>query len=285
VTVVGLLERTFQFGPNLGPWRERDLWRRGIRCWAEFQVASAGHTVLSTRLDAELGPCIADAILARSQGDLPRLARLISKRAHWRLIADFQRELLFLDVEADRDGRATVIGVIDGDGAASFRRDVGEFEGLATRLRRRQVWVTFGGSVFDLPLLRRTVTHLEEPAVHVDLRLLAQRVQLRGGLKALEAELGCQRPAHLSGLTGLEAQALWAQWHDRGAGDALRLLIEYNLRDVSGLRVVLLECLRRLARSLARSGAPEGCDASDQELAELADLRRTLEATSLPWSA
>src|SRR5215813_13755393 len=45
-----MIRRTFQLLPSVGPWRERDLWARGIESWDDFPAEGTGVGI-SKRID------------------------------------------------------------------------------------------------------------------------------------------------------------------------------------------------------------------------------------------
>lgn len=244
-----VVERTFQLQSGVGPWRERDLWARGIADWSAFEAAvkQGGEPVMSKRLDATTLERIKVARAALAEGDLPALATLIPKREHWRLYPHFPAEAAFLDLEADGDNQITVAGVLDAQGPATFRRGKSLLQ-LPERLGRSRLWVTFNGGTFDLPVLRAHFPQLGEPAVHVDLRFVARAVKLKGGgLKAIEEALGVPRPPHLKGINGFDAIRLWREYHHNREAKALQILTEYNLYDAVNLRTLLEWSINRAA--------------------------------------
>lgn len=240
------LERTFQLSKGVGPWRERDLWARGLATWADFEAAAARGVVMNARLDEELLAGIRTAREALSDGDLAGLARLVPAREHWRLYGHFLDQAAFFDIEADGDHVPTVVGVMDREGVATFLQGT-SLDELPARLLKSPIWVTFNGSVFDVPVLEATFQDFPKPVVHLDLRFLVRHAKLKGGLKGVEDTIGLGRPPHLRGLKGLDAIRLWREWtvHHDLAG--LRLLTEYNLYDAINLRSVLEWTLWRMA--------------------------------------
>lgn len=233
------LPRTFQLTKGVGPWRERDLWARGIATWDDFERAAAQDVVMSTRLDAELLDAIPRARAALAAKDLATLAALVPAREHWRLYGHFVEKASFFDIEADGDNVPTVVGVMDGAGVATFRRGH-SLQQVPERLGASPIWVTFNGAVFDVPALRTAFDgSFPEPLVHVDLRFLIRHAKLKGGLKGVEESLGLHRPPHLRGVKGFDAIRLWREWNATGSRDALRILVEYNLYDAINLRSVL----------------------------------------------
>jgi uncharacterized protein len=250
--MIGFLERTFQLSKGVGPYRERDLWARGYETWEQFETAAAQGVVMSKAIDESTVSSIARARSALAKNDLATLATLVPIREHWRLYPHFVEQAAFFDIEADGDNVPTVVGVMDRLGVATFRRGVSMNE-VPSRLAQCPIWVTFNGSVFDVPVLEKAFeqTGFPKPLVHVDLRFLVRRTGLKGGLKGVEEQLKLHRPPHLMGVKGFDAIGLWREWNERKSVTALRILIEYNLYDAINLRSVLEWCQWRLAEQAA----------------------------------
>lgn len=249
----GFLERTFQLSKGVGPWRERDLWARGIETWADFERAEASGVVMSATIDRQTRAAIDRARRALADRDLSTLASLVPPKEHWRLYPHFIESAVFFDIEADGDNVPTVVGLMDGQGVASFRRGA-SLESVPDRLRQSPLWVTFNGAVFDVPALEKAFAddpQFPKPEAHVDLRFLVRRTGLKGGLKGIEEALSLHRPAHLRGVKGFDAIGLWRAWTERNDVAALRVLLEYNLYDAINLRAVLEWCQWRLADQFA----------------------------------
>lgn len=240
------LERTFQLSKGVGPWRERDLWARALATWADFEAAAARGVVMNERLDRELLEGIHAAREALNKRSIEGLAKLVPAREHWRLYGHFMDEAAFFDIEADGDHVPTVVGVMDREGVATFRRGL-SLDQLPARLAKSPIWVTFNGSVFDVPVLEAAFADFPKPFVHLDLRFLIRHAKLKGGLKGVEDSIGLGRPPHLRGLKGLDAIRLWREWTENSDLKGLRLLTEYNLYDAINLRSVLEWTLWRMA--------------------------------------
>ena len=96
---------------------------------------------------------------------------------------------------------------------------------------------TYNGSRFDLPFIRMALgLDLEAVAGHHDLMYDCWRYRLKGGLKAVEQQLGI--PRQLQDITGLDAVTLWWQYRDYGNRKALATLLKYNKEDVVNLKVL-----------------------------------------------
>ncbi|RPH70754.1 MAG: hypothetical protein EHM78_10185 [Myxococcaceae bacterium] len=245
-----MIRRTFQLMPGIGPWREKDLWARGLEGWQA--VRSGGAAVLGHTLHDSLCAALDRAEAALDAGDLPALVRMLPAREHWRLWPLVADEALCLDIEADGVGERhhpTVAGCLDPDGLSTFIHGR-NLDALLARLAARRVWVTFNGSAFDLPVLRHAFSGLPRPVLHLDLKPLCRRIGLGGGLKSAEDRLGIARPPHLRGRSGMDAVLLWRTYHATGDVEALRFLVEYNLYDAFQLRAVADHAFNRAAERL-----------------------------------
>ncbi len=260
-----MIRNTFQLVPGVGPWRERDLWARGVLEWSQFPPPEAG-VCLSAAVDVRARERIALAEAALAAKDLAGLAKLIPPREHWRLYDAFSERAAFFDIETDgREGlHPTVVSVFDAEGLHVFIQGR-NMEALPARLARSPLWVTFNGTVFDVPVLRRHFPDLVKPAAHVDLLTLCRKARLHGGLKAVEEMLGFGRPPHLKGTNGNDAVLLWRAYQQTGDVEALRFLVEYNLYDAFNLRSVLDAAYNRACDELS-------CDVPRRAIFERGDI-------------
>jgi predicted nuclease with RNAse H fold/dephospho-CoA kinase len=191
----------------------------------------------SGRIGKRLGPALRQ-----------RKARL--KPADRRLFQALQdaSNVVFLDIETTGLSRyydeITIVGWLH---KGCYQANVaGDDPGpLKATLAKAGVLVTFNGTLFDLPFLRKALPGIEFPPLHADLRYLAKRAGLTGGQKAIERELNLDIRNDIRDVDGAEAVLLWHRYL-RGDTASLRRLIEYNRCDVLGMRYLLDEVLDRL---------------------------------------
>jgi uncharacterized protein YprB with RNaseH-like and TPR domain len=144
----------------------------------------------------------------------------------------------------------TLIGVFDGFQMKHYIKGVNLKE-FPESLTDAAVLVTFFGTGFDLPFIRRVFPNLPMPQMHVDLCYLLKRLGYKGGLKSIEQRLGISRSTDTTGMSGLDAIQLWNQ-HRRGNKKALETLLAYNTEDVKNLSELLSLGYRKMAeRALA----------------------------------
>ena len=144
----------------------------------------------------------------------------------------------YLDIETTFDGAISVVGI--------YRADVGTIQlvgggvhdlALFEALAGVRTIVTFNGSTFDLPVIRRRMyVDLKRDFDHCDLMYICRRKGLRGGLKRVETLLGIGRAT--AGITGWDAPRLWQRYEVRGDRAALHTLLDYNREDVVNLALM-----------------------------------------------
>lgn len=169
------------------------------------------------------------------EGDHAFFARTLSAGEQWRSFGAFPGRTGYLDIETTGDGddEITVIGLYDGVRVRQFVRGENLLD-FPEALEELSLLVTFYGSGFDLPVLRRTFPRARWDQLHIDLCHVFRRLKVSGGLKVIEGLYGIRRSPETDGLNGWDAVRLWYAWQ-RGSEEALRLLLAYNAEDVVNL--------------------------------------------------
>jgi uncharacterized protein YprB with RNaseH-like and TPR domain len=144
----------------------------------------------------------------------------------------------YLDIETTFTNSISVIGI--------YRPDIGTIQLVGGGVRDLPLYealegvrtlVTFNGSSFDLPVIRRRLyADLKQDFEHCDLLYICRRRGLRGGLKKVEQMLGIGRAT--AGITGWDAPRLWNRYETYGDLTALQILLDYNREDVVNLAVL-----------------------------------------------
>jgi uncharacterized protein YprB with RNaseH-like and TPR domain len=226
------VENSFIPVSGVGEKTERKLWRTGVFTWEDFDGRVPGpasadrvHEFIDTARDR------------LDDGDARFFAEQFPSGCQWRLYENFRPEVCFLDIETTgldqhRD-EVTVVSLHRDDETKTFvrGRDLSG-ERLARELADASLLVTFNGKRFDVPFLE-TAFGLSIDLPHIDLMYPCRRLELTGGLKTIERQVGIDRDR--PELSGRDAVRLWHDF-ERGDDGALETLISYNRDDTVNLQ-------------------------------------------------
>ncbi len=250
-----LLEATFSHAQGIGVTTERRLWQAGARDWTAYLDAPDTSWPLTSAQRSLLTPTIVESQERLEAEDFAWFAQLLPASEHWRAVPSFGHRLAFVDIETNggmEPNDLTVVGVYDGRTMRQFVKGINLHE-LPAALEEAAMLVTFFGSGFDIPFLRRSFPQMPLPQLHVDLCFLLKKLGLRGGLKSIEAQMGIQRSNATTGLSGWDAVRLWNEYR-AGRKRSLEVLLEYNAEDVRNMSDLLAEGYRRMARRTLTEG-------------------------------
>jgi uncharacterized protein len=232
-----LLERTFVHIQGIGPKTEQGLWARGIESWSHFLRYE--KVLFSPGRDHFIRQELETTVLHRH--DIRFFSSRLSSREMWRLFDAFKEKAVYLDIETSGDTHGmdeiTVIGLYDGHRIETFVSGI-NLNDFEMSIAGYELVITFSGTSFDLPMIRRFFPGISLPPAHIDLRFLLKQLGYAGGLKKIEKDLGICRDSAIDGMSGYDAVRLWNayQWGDRAA---LETLIHYNSADVVNLKPLM----------------------------------------------
>jgi uncharacterized protein YprB with RNaseH-like and TPR domain len=246
-----LLEHTFIHIQGIGPKKEQGLWKRGILTWADF-LHEEGIVFSPARdrfVRAELETSVSQRHNIRYFRDR------LSSREQWRLFEAFRERAVYLDIETS-GGHAgvdeiTVIGLYDGREVHTFVNGI-NLHAFEIAAAQYELLITFNGSSFDVPVIRRVFPGISLPPAHIDLRFLMNRLGYRGGLKKIEKRFNLRRAPDIRGLNGYDAVLLWRDYQ-RGDSAALKTLVRYNRADIVNLEPLMEAGYREMRAALLPS--------------------------------
>jgi uncharacterized protein YprB with RNaseH-like and TPR domain len=187
-----------------------------------------------------------------NRGNILFFRERLSSAELWRLFDSFKDRAAYLDIETNGGYQGvddiTILGLYDGHIVQTFVNGVNlnEFE---IAIASYQLVVTFNGSLFDLPVIRRHFPHIVLPPVHIDLRFFLRKLGYRGGLKAIEKTFGLVRGPEIYGMDGYDAVLLWRAYQ-QGDQSALVRLIQYNTADIVHLKPLMERGYEEMKRRL-----------------------------------
>ena len=236
-----MITTSFVFLDGIGPKAEQKLHALGIKHWDDFLNTKTVSGISAKRkayYDRQLG----QAKRALRNDDVLFFVEHFPSREMWRLYEHFKDACCFLDVEVDSRGMVIVLTLFDRFESKTFVKRVNlERELLEAEMRKYKLLVTYNGSSFDIPKIKKQFgVHVDVP--HVDLKGLCQRLGFHGGLKAIEQQLKIERPQHLRG----RAVDLWKSFWASGDKEWLELLVAYNEADAVNLYQLMEKCVRLL---------------------------------------
>lgn len=235
-----MIKNTFLLLDGIGEKRERRLWREGVLTWEDFF-----HCKEVLDIDCEKKQAYDEflykALEALQKKNCCFFAEKLKKREHWRLFEEFIFDAVCLDIETngltpEKGGYVTVVGLysIKGYQVLIKGENLTE-ETLQQALDEHKYLITFYGSIFDIPFLKKEFPNLKiEHIPHFDLFFAGKRLGIQGGLKKLETMFLIEREDELKGLNGYDAIKLWKAYLN-GSIDSLELLISYNRADTENL--------------------------------------------------
>lgn len=228
-----MLRQTFIHVPGIGKTTERSLWRQGCSDWDAY--LSAANLYSTGRADRST----VRAFIEKSGKSLEDrehqfFAKSLGLKESWRAYEEFSGSCVYLDIETDGSA-VTTIGLYDGLNFNCLLK--GEnLENFRDEISRFSMIVTFCGGTFDLPILQRAFKGLVLDQIHLDLHPVLRKLGFRGGLKAIEREVGIERPEEVAGLSGFDAVVLWRRYFGLDDSKALEKLIAYNREDCVNLK-------------------------------------------------
>ena len=229
-----MIQESFVFLEKCSLIKERSFRKQGIKDWRGFLAVEKVKGIPSAKKEfynrkiREAQQALADDNAAYFIGKLPA-------KEMWRLYPYFKEECCFLDIETDSYGKITVVGISNYYNTNTFVKGFNlEKRLLEKELQRYKIIITFNGSSFDLPKLKKQL-QLEVKMPHIDLKPLCVKLGLKGGLKKVERVLNLKRPSHLYG----NPVELWKAFHASGDQEYLELLVDYNKEDIENLKGVM----------------------------------------------
>ncbi len=242
-----MLTSTFVHCRGVGSQTEQSLWRQGATHWDTYlDDVDRWQVHPSRRASLELG--LDKSQRALDAGEFQYFGLTLPPSERWRSYPEFRDGIGYLDIETDGGVEAesiTMVGLyfehkfqvfIKGENLGSFPDAV----------ERCSVLVTYFGTGFDIPMLKKAFPQLPFDQIHIDLCPTLRRLGLRGGLKSVEEQLGISRASETQGLSGWDAVHLWRQYL-RGNDGALDTLIAYNREDCVNLEFLMAHAYDRLS--------------------------------------
>jgi uncharacterized protein YprB with RNaseH-like and TPR domain len=242
-----MIEKSFIFLDKINKKTEENLWKQGIKDWDDFLNCGRIKGISKSRkifYDRNL----LEARKALYNFDSSYFIDRLPLSETWRLYAFFKENAVFLDIEASGVGKhddITMIGLYDGINTKIMIRGINlDINYLKKELLNYNLIVTFNGSSFDIPFLKKRYPGLIPEIPHFDLKTLCLRNGFKGGLKEIEKKFGIKRSKIIQEFYGGDPLTLWKMYRATGDEYYLNLLVEYNEEDVINLKIIADKILK-----------------------------------------
>jgi uncharacterized protein YprB with RNaseH-like and TPR domain len=164
-------------------------------------------------------------------------------KEQWKIYGDFQDNTCYFDIESTglAIGHDTITtAVVYSHAHTFFFVDGINLDYLPFVLNQYQIVVSYNGKCFDVPFVHATWRHCKVTTKHLDLRHILTRLNVTGGLKRCEEQLGLPKREE-EDVNGAFAPDLWREYKSKGKMEPLRKLLSYNFEDASRLRHLMVK--------------------------------------------
>ncbi|MEW5896533.1 MAG: ribonuclease H-like domain-containing protein [Nanoarchaeota archaeon] len=247
-----MIRNSFLFLEKISRKKEKNIWKQGIKHWQDF-LQTEKISGVSKQKKYYYERKIKEAQQALLDNDSSYFMSKLPKKEMWRLYNSFKEECCFLDVEVDSQGKIILVGISDNHSTKQFVKCINLDKAPVEReLNKYKLLITFNGSAFDLPKLKKELK-VEINIPHIDLKPLCITLGLKGGLKEIEKILNLHRPAHLYG----NPVELWKAFHASRDREWLELLLNYNKEDVENLQRIMEYTYKKAVEELQKGPLEE----------------------------
>ncbi len=232
-----MLRNSFFFLEGFDRDSESEFYKKGCCNWDNFLSTEDHH--LPSHDISKIRQQIENCTEAIDSGNGTYFANLLPNNDIWRTWDEFKGKAVYLDIETDgkfHQNAITTIGLHSQDGFECLIKG-DNLDKFPEIIKNYQLVVTFYGSGFDLPMIRKRFPDIKMPPLHWDLYFSFKQLGYKGGLKKIEQQLGISRSDETDGLTGKDAIILWNRYMS-GDLNALDTLIQYNKEDVVNLETL-----------------------------------------------
>lgn len=230
-----MLNQSFIFLKGVSNKKEKNIWDQGINNWQEYHSEKIKGISDKTKfLHLAQMKKTQEAI---ENYDETHFCNNFPSKESWRHYNLFKDDTLYLDIETD-GWNITVIGLYNGEYQNFLIRNKNMDRDLFQKIINncKQI-VTFNGKSFDIPNIEKYFRiKIQKP--HIDLMHVCRKINLTGGLKKIENEIGINRPETIKTIKGDDAILLWQLYRHTGKQTYLEQLLGYNEQDCVNLKTL-----------------------------------------------
>ena len=249
-----MITNSFIFLERVGNKLEKNIWKNNVHDWENFLKKDKINGLSKSRklyYDRKILEARKNLFDANSSYFLD----VLPQPEMWRLYDFFKEDAVFLDIETTGLSKIhddiTVFGLYDGINTKTMIQGINlDYHALKKELQKYKLIVTFNGASFDIPFIKKRYPGLIPGIPNFDVRSLASRLGLNGGLKKIEKDLNIKRKEIVDEFNGGDALTLWRMYRATGDEYYLNLLVEYNEFDIINLKIVAEHCVKRMKEKI-----------------------------------
>ena len=225
-----MITASFSCFKGLSNSAEQKIWQLGCLSWD--RVSFLPYGTFSKKKTEIITLEIKKAQKALQAGLVDYFLNRFKSADKVRVLAEFQEQTAVLDIETtglSRKDAVTTIAILKNGLIHVFINGI-DFEDFFMMLKDVKLLITFNGSRFDLPFLRRLFP-IDLNIPHLDMMLVLNGLGFKGGQKKCEVLARIKRK-YSQGVSGDNAVFLWNRWKNVNDFNALKQLVLYNAEDV-----------------------------------------------------
>ncbi len=242
-----MIEKTFIHCTGIGPKTDQRLKSIGLHSWSDCLV-NPNSIPFSGQRKIQFLQQIEKSLSALKKNDINYLVKQLPIKEHWRILGTYFDKATFFDIEttglSSYDSIITTIVAYHNKNLHTFlfQENLDDFLELVDDSK---LLVAFNGNSFDIPFVEKAFNIPDIGCPFIDLRWICYYMNLQGGLKSIEKQVGIQRPKQIESIDGFEAVSLFLDWQN-GDLKAKEKLVSYCQADVLSIFLVAHKILLKL---------------------------------------
>jgi uncharacterized protein len=244
-----MITKSFSIFEGISDRIEHKIKEQGIKDWNAFLKAEKVKGISSKR-KIYYNSQILDLKESIRLDNLTILSKKVPLNKHWMFYEYYKDVALFLDIEVSgvkKEDYVFLIALYDGIDTKIMIKGINlDLRRLKTFVKNYPLIISFNGSVHDMPFLKKRYPDLFSDKIHIDLRFLANKAGLSGGLKEIERKLGIPRSKIQSTYRSGDIKRLWRMFKAGGDDYYLKLLLEYAEDDVISLKLIAQKLMNNI---------------------------------------